>query len=746
MDQTEQSLLLSASLLGYSGTSIRDGVCRKYTNSITTETNIRRVNDYHCRRLVYEVEARYTTTRTALRGLKTGRAAMDCSYPTNEILANDFVGYARRYGNFGPSWARSDLTGLVEKISCALGYYTVDNTIGTSELRGGEAISVVALGSMTTPVTASTGCVFIPVVTSTNISPHVFSVLCSAANACGSTVCTDFVEIDARDSAIIMPAVAGKQFAHSCVEALRILGANMSESGAGDLFSYAVTRGTHQALTLIGHTDEGGYVRSVLRVSGFQRPFGGIHFGYSQYKGLPSVVGGTDRAVTIFCDSILLSTAALVAHCDPTIEYEGKSFPSIFCSPNSPVAEAGTEAHIVAEASRPVAAQIVSSGMDFTQAYIPGLMKLFGVTGSCGHAATHMVACMQFLVGKNERHCAFPVVAPFFYVEPTGLLTPNFLGGNAAEKAGFGSLCGPHGREEYPAFEDIEVVPTNAINGVTMYLGWRNARSNHLVNHLVNHPMNGLGSTRIRQVDPKSIICPGGPSYDPVSERLEKGWAVSDSLWERGQSPLPAPLEMVVSDCAMVVAFENESFDPDSGAFTPTHLPTRDELLGGRVKYSCGQAGATTGGPAHTRTFKESRARTRAAVTLAAAKQSFYTGFGSFADEVPVRAIMPRRPGKTPPQVAENPDEYTPLALETTASTERSDPVAEHDAGREVGPRANTVVEMHAVKGPRVEKASPTTGGAGVRTSSLTAGAVPQSEAAQGEDTTTESVPRAAEQ
>lgn len=485
-------------------------------------------------------------------------------------------------------------------------------------------------------------------------------------------------------------------------------------------------------------------MRSVFRSSAFAVPYGGIHYNYSKFLGIPSVGNGDRSGATLMVDSALLTSSALVAHCDPTVRHGGNVFPSVFVGGHN-VAVPGTIQVADATSGRNVAAMIAASSDEFSRLYIEGLKKLFSAAGDSGKAAAHMRGAMHAISLRDERHCQYPVVMPFFFIEPTSLLPPNFLG-SAAELAGFGSLAAPQVDESYPCFEEGTVDGELAsVMATGLIVKWRNARSQHLVNHLLNSPKNGLGATEIRQVDPDSVICPGGDATVPLGDRILGGVSVADLLWERGQSPLPAPGEFIVSDAAMGIEFSLYSGVTGSSTLTPTHLPSRNELLSGRVSYSVTMPFADEGAKANERSVKESRARTRAALSLSAAREAHLTGIAQSREQFPIQLKMPRLPRASPPlataDVILSEDRSKPSVVEVASPAPADESV---DAGAKETPH----LHLGAQSAPKVRAAAPTQsggGGSAPRSSSL-ARPASQDQAAQGEELEAAPLPRAADQ
>ena len=104
----------------------------------------------------------------------------------------------------------------------------------------------------------------------------------------------------------------------------------MNISDAGAKCAYAITRGVHKALSVVGHTDEGAWFGALLRKCSFCTPFGGIcQIPNVHYMGMPAPSVELFSTFVELVDSIALGTAALVADCDPLVKVDDLFFPTV---------------------------------------------------------------------------------------------------------------------------------------------------------------------------------------------------------------------------------------------------------------------------------------------------------------------------------------------------------------------------------------------------------------------------------
>lgn len=624
MFQNQAMGSLTGALAGNStGLIHNDQTYRRYRSGLSIGLYEHGSLNYKRRSIFYEVGRRHGRLRDALRyqHADDGIFAVDASIPINPAQAANFEGWARKFSNFAPQWEMMDLCGMVERLAKGIAAQSIFGETGTAQLRGGQELRVVALGTLDSPQTASTSSVFIPRTVDSVGNDHVFAVLVASANGEGASVTTDVLRLDPATNEPIVPAVTGVAFAQASVEALRILGANFEESGAGDLFAYALTRGIHAVTSVVSHTDEGGWFRGVLRSGCFRVPYGGINQGLREYPALPPLAGAGPSCVSGWVDAVALKTAALVAHCDPCVTSSGGLYPSVFISTQGEIGssgrpeEAGTDAD-----ARAIGRQLSGDGSRFAPTYIRGLLKIFGRATNSGVAEAHFCTVLsQYMYEGVDRHLRHKTVAPYFWIEPTSLIPANFLE-STAERAGFGALTTPGVETDQPYFERVrEVDHGKNANFSTIAFKMRTARTSGLVAAYAGTPAE-LSGIRLYQFDEESVVLPGdhGPTNGSVSQKHLAADPISSYLWTRGQSPIPAPAEFINTQGSYAAKYKIVDWDDDFNA-TLGDIPEAWEMENHAIKWRVTVPTSLSSGPSNAADSDAKRARARAAVALAQA-------------------------------------------------------------------------------------------------------------------------------
>jgi len=465
-----------------------DNTYRRYRAALRIRAPDRGNYVHAVRSIFYEVGRRFGTGHDMLAPPPEAAMHIDASVPVNPAEAATFEGIARRFSNFSPQWEMMDLSAIAERLAMGVATASVfGQGLDSQALRAGQPMRVVALGTLDAPQTASTTSVFIPRTVDTVSNDHVFAVLCAAANGAGAAVTTDVLRLDANTNQPIVPAVAGAAFTTACVEALRVLGANMESAGAGDVFAYAVTRGIHRCVSVVAHTDEGGIMRGLLRWDAFRVPYGGINSGLRHYPGLPPLASTNMTAVAAWVDAIALKTAAVTAHCDPLVPGAGGLFPTVFTAATEAASPAGTpEGDVTDHEALSVARQLAADLGRFAPLYMRGLTQIFGLRSNSGVAELHFcTAAARYLDREGnqvDRHLRHKTVAPYFWVEPTSLIPHDFLG-SSAEGADYGAKCTANmPMRSQPLFEECRVLAQGATaNHMTIAFKMRSARTSAFV-------------------------------------------------------------------------------------------------------------------------------------------------------------------------------------------------------------------------------------------------------------------------
>ncbi|BAN51774.1 putative capsid protein [Rosellinia necatrix victorivirus 1] len=649
MAATARNNFLASVVANARGQPITAAGHRRFRSVVRTSATIGGVNDSRAASIFYEIGRGVNSSESALAVPTDATMRVEAAYPTNAVLAEDFVGLAKKYSNFSSTFEYSSLAGVAERLARALAARSIWDDFDSTAITGGRTVVVHALGTYDGPVNSMTDTVFIPRLTNTNVRGDVFAVLVAAVTGEGSAVATDVLEVDAVTRQAVVPVVDGVALPLALVDALRIIGANMIASDQGPLFALAVTRGIHRILSVVGHTDEGGTTRDLLRCAAFSPPFGGVSSRLSDYAGLPALSTNGVSVVASYVDSIALVTAALVAHSDPGDHYQGEWFPTFFlgATPTDGDARPGQHTAGTAAMAGAIRAQLLNDQERFWQNYCRGLGMIFCAEGASDLAVRFSVTA-SYSLGADCRHLRHASVAPWFWIEPTSLL-PSTLLGTEAESIGHASFGGRDSQSLLPAWEAIVPAGGRDTTFSAYHVRLPSARRAAMLTHWLGHELNGLGALSIRQLDPTTVVHPGACAAHPdVRDRVEAALPITDYLWTRGQSPFPAPGEFLNLGATAGIFVRHATFT-DDGDITMTHLPAAREMVNCAITIEVGRPLSIANGATNAADATARRARTRGARELVAVKQrAALFGVADMA-EMPVMTSAPRLDRAPPP-------------------------------------------------------------------------------------------------
>lgn len=622
------------------------------------------------RSIFYEVGRRTKHLKDALGPHADASVPIDASFRINEAEAANFEGVARRYSNFSPQWEMMDLSAIAERLAKGVAAQSVYGGVTITNMLAGHQLNVVALGTLDSPQTASTSSVFIPRTVDSVGNDHVFAVLVAAANGEGAAVSTDVLRLDANTNQPVVPAVAGHSLASACIEALRIVGANMEASGAGDLFAYAVTRGIHSVVSVVSHTDEGGFMRALLRHGRFRVPYGGVNQTLRDYPALPAASALAPNVISSWVDSIALKTAGLVAHCDPCVNASGGTFPSVFTASTGAVGSPGVDEGETTQADAlSIGRQIAGDLGRFAPLYMAGLTRIFGLQSNSLIAESHFcTVAADSLNGGTDRHLQHKTVAPYFWVEPTSLIPRGFIG-SVAESAGFGAMADPGEVTSIPTFEKWrELDRGRNANFSTVAFKMRSARTSGLVAALAADPA-PLAALKLYQFDEDSVVLAGdrGPTNGDVPTKHAAADPLSSYLWVRGQSAIPAPAEFINTQSAYGAKYRNVTWDDDFDASVIDGLPEAWELEHDTTWRVTVPTAFQQTGPSNYADREARRARSRSAIALAQAAFRARAYGEANSPVIDLSNVPPAFDDPAPPMRTWEQDLHTPRVGDTRA-------------------------------------------------------------------------------
>jgi len=266
-------------------------------------------------------------------------------------------------------------------------------------------------------------------------------------------------------------------------------------------------------------------------------------------------------------DTVALVTAGLVSFCDPLVNIEGKKFPSVF-------AASGNEEQM----GRSNSLSIANSCGHFSGTYVELLGKSFNCPGNGDAAVNHLVNCFNSMSGATtpDRHVQYPVVAPYFSIEPSCLFKTS--PGGLAFDQGFASVAMVDSWCEKPLFPGVQDSGFEGGFNSVVSFEMRSSRTVAGLMFLNGHLNDGLANIRPIRFDSSRVALKGG-DLSPSDARTN-GEDMSEYLWGRGQSGLCAPAECIYSGSRFGVMLTHAVSEEPFMNVVPTHMFRRDELSG----------------------------------------------------------------------------------------------------------------------------------------------------------------------
>ncbi|AAK26437.1 coat protein [Eimeria brunetti RNA virus 1] len=395
-----------------------------------------------------------------------------------------------------------------------------------------------------------------------------------AANVCGATVVVPHLTLDVNNRPICKD-YDGAELRRGLSVLLNILGTYYSMANAGDMYALALMTGVHRVLTVVGHSDEGGWLRDVLRQGWWQQPHGGVPRSLPFSSGISVDDGRTLGTFVALVDSIALGTAAAVAHCDPLVPVGDNVFPTVF---TVDLPEDGELANGVMQ--RLMARTIADGCAKFSELYATALAKLFRLHVNVTelHAAGVLQQMASYFAESGSRHTDMAVCHPFFWIEPTTVLPAGEFG-FPAEIYGYASLCHATQRRTMPFFEAIEEEGLSD----TVVSHWRvrirSPRTCGYVLYTTNHPKNGLANLLLRGFNSSALVLGTKSPEEIRCKKAAKGFVTfADLMWKRGQAKLPHPAEVLNVDGTFTVSILHAAITTRHYQKPIEHIPPPEDL------------------------------------------------------------------------------------------------------------------------------------------------------------------------
>lgn len=495
-------------------------------------------------------------SQTLARGVL--KLALTCRVATP--FTQNFATYSTKYSNIKQDFSLMDLAALIEQLACGISVYANYGKLPANDLAAGQDVNIVALTQDSVANIPSTSNIYIPRCVDSLMTPSVFCAIVKAAAACGATIVTDVVQIDAVSRRAVYAEYEDASLAAGCYEALRLLGGQYEASGCGDIFALAFFRGLHRASSVIGHSDEGGIMRKLLRSNSFSVPYGGINVVECRLNSIPAPIGSTISSWRNMVDSFLLLSAAAVAECDPGMEVNGKFVPYVSTYP--------VDERVNVAEMRKYHQENVSDIMGtFSRMYVACLSRFLCIESDSTQAATFLCHAWNSTHLRDDRHLNEQTIAPFYWIEPTGVI-PEPIPGISLRHPGIGCFTYAEGTAT-DRLKDLAVKVHEGIHNYDVACKYTSLRSDPFLRWLSMRQDDGLAHIDIVEADPGSFAlagpqCPRG-WLDGGQE--PDGFVTLDKLrWRYSDCPAPKPAEALYLGEGLVLnynwCFRKREYNP----------------------------------------------------------------------------------------------------------------------------------------------------------------------------------------
>nr|BBZ90081.1 coat protein [Red algae totivirus 1] len=547
---------------------------RRYGGTVTTTSRVTGMVDVSPKHVNYYVGARGSGV-IPRREPSESIQVIEQVVTLAEELHTELSARIRKYINVGPDYSRVDMSAVIYRLSAAMASFALRGKLTTSEIRGDRPVKVRVVSTLAKAMPAE-GHVFVPRLVDTIDCPYVFSALSSAINGAGAVCVTDVLEVDPTTCGARIPAAVNISLARGCLMALRILFRMYALSGQGAIAGLAYTKGLHSVVSVCGHTDEGGYMRDVLRRDEFAVPFGGVYAdNVDSFTHFPIFGKGDVVGVQALVDGSALKTAGLSALADPLITRHGRCYPTTF-SIGEFKDEGGVGRETFGGERREMARQIAHSSQTYAENYVRLLgMAVCGDDGGFEKAGGALQGMMMSSaqVAQDSRHLRNAVVSPYFWVEPSTLFRK--VDSSAATREGYGVLAGTIDSSTKSAFPKAEILVDGA-HKIGVSYEHRSVRATPGLVHCYMHASDGMGAIVPYSMRPDRCGLVGdgqvNEAYgEDVATRMKRGATIDSYVWKTGSSQIPAPAEFMYTGNKVGVQITKSTVDEIGFGCTPVH-------------------------------------------------------------------------------------------------------------------------------------------------------------------------------
>lgn len=558
-EPTNPAVFRSGPLLGLLGGhpgGLRDmkvGEQRDYLGTVQSSMKLSKTVSVTTTVYAYKFECvNRVTANLAQDVLYTGGQAFEQEFMLEADLAKEAekrIDVRRGNAAISVNFHRNDHSAVVSRLMSAVGRFSQYGVLSWEALSGGRD-DVCNRDKVDGRIESGSDMIYVPRVTSKGGDSTAWYAVVGAALGCGNRVITDATATDINNRAMLAPPT-GAKLAAGCIEALTIMANYYSRSGAGALFAWSAFHGANSEMSLVGVTDDGGYVRAALRRNRFVRPYGVIWLSGDRIGTLavPPVVN-RDSAARFF-DSLLLYVAAGSAICDPTITFNGDVYPSIFSAGETVSSLANGQEMTDAE-KEALALEHAKNISDSCGEYCNNMARLLDLMLMSSSQQVYldkvsgfMQACFASKTITADRHLMNRVVAPYYWVEPTGVFGQE-IEKYAAEQAGLGVFTFRGEERVLNCWEKIEMLGNSSNLFADFHVEFTAARKNPILMHLLNNSRDGLACMLPRQTreDGLALVGTHGTAGDWMA-RSSAGDDIETYLWRHNTSKTIAPAEFL---------------------------------------------------------------------------------------------------------------------------------------------------------------------------------------------------------
>lgn len=413
--------------------------------------------------------------------------------------------------------------------------------------------------------------------------PYTFAALYALCVATGADVVMDSVGGLNTANNFEFPALSENTLAREVNNAVFYLCKLMDSMGAGADAALALVTGAHLPTTVVGHSDEGGIMRDVLRSIDFPTPCG--YIGDLKYD---NVLGPLWRiedlcpfeTLTAAWDYVALASAALVHVSDPGIDIKDELRPTIATAPY------GGDG-----ALDDVIFQIRDRSAAFFTIYMENLCTFLGMKGDTEDAEYALSKGLSHISSGNRlsRHFKAPMTAPWFWIESSGLLSSASRLNCPLAIAGYGPMAWSDSLITHPAIRGI-VDHRSEGDFESWDVDWKGARLQAFVPLWRYKDDDGLALMWVD--DPlHGFALPGtGPSQAdrqeqrPPPREPEDMRQLDTHLWWSVSNGFPHPAEMTSFDTLSILSLV---WGGRTGRPTPTCAPSIKQLLDQVIHVTC---------------------------------------------------------------------------------------------------------------------------------------------------------------